>query len=118
MGEDEIETHGVLEVNDENEVLAPDWFTTDEDWLVVTPNSTSGAGGGELNSPRSDDLEEMGPFPISLSEWESVGLASPDKEPFMRVSNETKEKLPPDKILIEVDGIRRFYRVPREDPLD
>ncbi|MFC6613686.1 hypothetical protein ACFQAS_01715 [Halopenitus salinus] len=117
MSGDEVDVYGVLDVNDENEVLAPDWFTTDGDWLVVTPNSTHQAGASDLNVPRSNDIEEVGPFPISLSDWEGVGLAPPDREHLMRVKNEVKEKLPPDKILIEVNGERRFYRVPREDPL-
>lgn len=111
------EVFGVLEVNDQNEVLAPDWFSTGKDWLVVTPNSTHYSAVGSLDTERTDDLEELGPFPISLSDWEGLGLANPDREHLMQVSNEVKEQLPPDKILIEVDGVRRFYRVPREDPL-
>jgi len=118
MADELPEVHGVLEVNDEYEVLAPDWFSTEEEWLVVTPNSTHYSAAGDLNAERTDDLEELGPFPISLSDWEGVSLASPDREHVMQVSNEVKEKLPPDKTLIEVDGERRFYRVPREDPLD
>lgn len=118
MSDSDIEISGTLEVNDEMEVCAPDWFDPSSDWLVVTPNSTHDSPGDELTNLGNSEIKTMGPFPISLEEWSGVGLASPDREHLMRASNEIKESLVPDKILIEVDGERRFYRIPREDPLE
>jgi hypothetical protein len=113
MEKDDV--YGVLDVNDDMEVLAPDWFLeTEGRFVVVTPTS-------EYKEPTrsfKDETEVMSPdgepFPISLEEWQGVNHVDPENEHVSSVSNGTIDSLVPDKILIKRGDDQRVYRVPRE----
>lgn len=111
----EPDVYGALDVNEDLEVLAPDWFLeTEGRFVVVTPTS-------EYREPTANFKDEAGvssptgePFPISLEEWQGVNHVNPENEHVSSVSNGTIDTLVPDKILIKKGEEQRVYRVPRE----
>ena len=111
MDQQVTDVEGTLQVTDDGEVPAPDWYADYEGPVeIVTPALTVSIESRSVEDGIPRKLAgETAPFPMDPSPWHSYGDVDG-----MGLDEETERRTAwtqPDKILFDLDGDLRGYRI-------